>query len=311
MSEQDPNEVIAMLNQDIRGEHAAIVQYLRHAYAMEEGELACEIEAIARDEMRHLDWLSETVAELGGDPTLERGDMTLGGDSITQWMERNVGLEQDAIALYEQHIAVIEDPKIRRLLRRIVSDEAAHLHDFEHFVEKTRKKGMEPIAPLEKPAGKSTKMADMLNWGIRHEYTVILQYLYHSFVTPNEEVSEEMQDQAINEMQHLGWLAEELTESGGVPDIEETGVDQSRDTADMLRADIEIENDPKSVIDADVCTDCGACERACPMGIKLRAFTKKLEKDCLALFDWEAGLSLEIRPLLDHYKPDDPDDFMK
>jgi formate dehydrogenase subunit beta len=28
------------------------------------------------------------------------------------------------------------------------------------------------------------------------------------------------------------------------------------------------------------CTDCGACERACPVGINMRQFTKKLEKDC-------------------------------
>jgi formate dehydrogenase subunit beta len=40
------------------------------------------------------------------------------------------------------------------------------------------------------------------------------------------------------------------------------------------------------------CTDCGACERACPMGIKVRLLTKKLEKDCLELFDWEAGMEL-------------------
>ena len=59
------------------------------------------------------------------------------------------------------------------------------------------------------------------------------------------------------------------------------------------------------------CTDCGACERACPMGIKVRLLTKKLEKDCLELFDWEAGLSLEVRPPLDTYKPDDPDKFIK
>ncbi len=59
------------------------------------------------------------------------------------------------------------------------------------------------------------------------------------------------------------------------------------------------------------CTDCGACERACPMGIKVRLFTKKLEKDCLELFDWEAGLSLEDRPPLDAYRPEDPDDFIK
>jgi bacterioferritin len=243
MSGQDPKEVIAMLNEDIKGEHAAIVQYLRHAYAMGEGEMACEIEAIAREEMRHLDWLAETVVELGGEPTLDRGAMTIGGENIADWMQRDVGLEQDAIDLYEEHIKAIEDPKIKRLLRRIVSDEASHRGDFEHFVEKSKKEAMEPIAPLEVGGGKPTKLGDMLNWGVRHEYTVVLQYLYHSFMTPHEEVSEQLEDQAINEMQHLGWLAEELTDSGEVPDIEETGVDRSQDTADMLRADIAVERD--------------------------------------------------------------------
>lgn len=59
------------------------------------------------------------------------------------------------------------------------------------------------------------------------------------------------------------------------------------------------------------CTDCGACERSCPVGINMRVFTKKLEKDCLELFNWEAGLSLDVRPPLDTYKPDDPDQFIK
>lgn len=59
------------------------------------------------------------------------------------------------------------------------------------------------------------------------------------------------------------------------------------------------------------CTDCGACERACPVDIPVRQFTKKLEKDCLELFDWEAGMSLDVRPPLDTYRPDDPDDFIK
>ena len=59
------------------------------------------------------------------------------------------------------------------------------------------------------------------------------------------------------------------------------------------------------------CTDCGACERACPVGIRVRTFTKKLEKDCLDLFGWEAGLALDQRPPLDVYRPDDPDEFIK
>lgn len=59
------------------------------------------------------------------------------------------------------------------------------------------------------------------------------------------------------------------------------------------------------------CTDCGACQRACPVGINMRVFTKKLEKDCLEMFNWESGLSLEQRPPLDFYRPDDPEDFIK
>ena len=58
------------------------------------------------------------------------------------------------------------------------------------------------------------------------------------------------------------------------------------------------------------CTDCGACERACPMDIKVREFTKKLEKEVLELYDHEAGMSTENRPPLDVYQPDDPGDFI-
>jgi len=59
------------------------------------------------------------------------------------------------------------------------------------------------------------------------------------------------------------------------------------------------------------CTDCGSCERSCPVGINMRTLTKKLEKDCIDLFQWEAGMSLEVRPPLDTYQPGDPDDFIK
>ncbi|MBW2109694.1 MAG: 4Fe-4S dicluster domain-containing protein [Deltaproteobacteria bacterium] len=58
------------------------------------------------------------------------------------------------------------------------------------------------------------------------------------------------------------------------------------------------------------CTDCGACERACPMGIKVRAFTRKLEKDVSTLFGVEAGMDAETRPPMDVYRPDDPEDFI-
>ena len=59
------------------------------------------------------------------------------------------------------------------------------------------------------------------------------------------------------------------------------------------------------------CTDCGACEAACPMEIKVREFTRKLVKECQDLYDWEAGLSLDQRPPLETFQPNDPDTFIK
>jgi bacterioferritin len=60
-------------------------------------------------------------------------------------------------------------------------------------------------------------------------------------MTSNKDVKKEMEDQAINEMQHLGWLGEKMVDIGGNPRFEHTEVDQSTKTADMLRADIKIE----------------------------------------------------------------------
>ncbi len=58
------------------------------------------------------------------------------------------------------------------------------------------------------------------------------------------------------------------------------------------------------------CTDCGACERVCPMGISMRQFTKKLNKDAFELFGWKPGLDPEARPLLDFYNKDDYNEFV-
>jgi len=240
----EKRDIVDLLNKDIEDEHGAIIQYLSHAYAMGEGEVSCEIEALAREEMRHLDWLAETVVELGGVPSLKRGTMNMAGTSVPEWMGNDVGLEEGAIAQYKEQIEAIDDPRIGRLLRRILSDEESHHGDFEHFVEKAQREGLTDIRGTNQD-----KTTDTLNWGIEHEYTVVLQYLLQSYLTPSEEASEELQDQAINEMQHMGWLAEEVVGAEGTPVMEHTDVDRSTGTADMLRADIDVENQVASAYD--------------------------------------------------------------
>jgi len=240
----DKGKIVELLNQDLEGEHGAIIQYLTHAYAMGEGEMACEIEAIAREEMRHLDWLAEAIVELGGVPSLERGKMRMEGKSVVDWMKNGVMLEEDAMAPYREHIKLIDDPKIKRLLQRILSDEESHHGDFQHFVEKAQKEQAKDVR-----GSRQDRTTQILNQGIEHEYTVILQYLLHSYISPDKEVKRQMQDQAINEMQHLGWLAEELVDGGSNPRIEHTEVDRSTRTADMLRADIKVEKEVAAAYD--------------------------------------------------------------
>ncbi len=58
------------------------------------------------------------------------------------------------------------------------------------------------------------------------------------------------------------------------------------------------------------CVDCGACVRACPMGIDLRTFTYGLVKDAKELFGYTAGLDLEQVPMLMEFSASDSDNFI-
>ncbi len=58
------------------------------------------------------------------------------------------------------------------------------------------------------------------------------------------------------------------------------------------------------------CTNCGECDRVCPVDIPLRLLTRKLEKDMREFFEFEPGISTEPRNLLAEYKEDDPGGFI-
>jgi formate dehydrogenase subunit beta len=59
------------------------------------------------------------------------------------------------------------------------------------------------------------------------------------------------------------------------------------------------------------CTDCGACQSACPQGINMRRLTSKIEKDIRGMYGWEPGLDPEAQPPMSVFRPNDPEDFIK
>ena len=122
-------EVIKMLNADITGEIEAILTYLRHQFVCGVCEISHTMEETARDEMRHVEWLSEKVVGLGGIPTIEHAQLHLEGEDLPAMLKRDVGLEEMAIKQYEEHIDAITDPKIRHLLKKIMNEEIEHAEE--------------------------------------------------------------------------------------------------------------------------------------------------------------------------------------
>lgn len=59
------------------------------------------------------------------------------------------------------------------------------------------------------------------------------------------------------------------------------------------------------------CTGCGACERACPMDIRLTYLTGKLNRDARELYGFEAGVHPEAPPPLSTFDPEDQQEFIK
>jgi ferredoxin len=58
------------------------------------------------------------------------------------------------------------------------------------------------------------------------------------------------------------------------------------------------------------CTSCGACERACPMDIKMTYLTEKLNEDMRQKYSFEAGMDAVTPPPFSTITLDDKSRFV-
>jgi Fe-S oxidoreductase len=59
------------------------------------------------------------------------------------------------------------------------------------------------------------------------------------------------------------------------------------------------------------CTDCGECERACPVNIPLRSLTRGMYHIVDELFHYQAGMDKDASPFLVAYEATDTGDFIR
>jgi len=59
------------------------------------------------------------------------------------------------------------------------------------------------------------------------------------------------------------------------------------------------------------CTDCGECERACPVNIPLRSLTREMYGIVAELFHYKPGMDKDAPPLLAAYEATDTEDFVR
>lgn len=235
-------EIVALLNHDMTMEHQAIVQYLLAAWAIG-GEVGSSIEGIARDEMRHFKWFAHAVVSLGGDPTVGRAPIERGTDPAAL-VRTNASAEDMAVVTYRQHREAIPYQNIKKLLDRIISDEQHHAGKFRAMLPKVE--GMPAPQYHEPTTDKEKILYRYLEEDVSGEYSAILRYLHQSFVVKDGWLSKALEDRAIDEMKHLGWMAEEKSEAGGEPGMSPDPITLTADLREIFTNDVKLEQEAEA-----------------------------------------------------------------
>jgi bacterioferritin len=236
MKDLEREKIIQYFNYNISLEHAAIIQYLFHAYTIGEAETENELEEIAREEMKHLRMFAHKVVELGGDPAISnRATVFLHAPTLEDLMQLDIDAELMAIDEYSRQLKDITDDSAKRILTRVINDETAHSKIFLKMKENLKNMIKDSSSQKEQ---ERMEIAALLNDILQKQYKKILEELYQSFITrfKNPHLSDELEQKAIDKMKHFGWIAEELSEKRYEIDVSLPSINKIQDEKSILQS---------------------------------------------------------------------------
>jgi len=147
-------KVIDLLNQARSRELTAISQYMEQHYELEDqdfGKLGSKLKEIAIQEMKHAEKLAERILYLKGEPTSKPDGVAKKGQKIQEMLTTDIGLETQAIKMYNEAVLVCQsekDQKSKDIFESLLGDEEEHLNYFENTKDHVDKLGAAYIATL-------------------------------------------------------------------------------------------------------------------------------------------------------------------
>lgn len=225
------DELIAMLNKDMAEEHAAIIRYLVHAWM--EGEdtpIGASLLSRSREEMWHMHWLGMIIGQLGGEPQFKPAPYPYDPTNRATIFKSYVEYEKKLIPHYNNEAEKVDDPHIRRVLRREAWESAVHARKFQRILDK-----LSPDEARSAPGGKlkvPEGFIDILQNDVTNKYNEMLQHIRYSWVLQKKgTLAWNLMDQAMEKMKHIAHVAEDIGGNGIPPEFKPGRIDTSK-TAD-------------------------------------------------------------------------------
>lgn len=147
-------KVIELLNSARARELTAISQYMAQHYELEDqdfGKLGTKFKEIAIAEMKHAEKLAERILFLKGEPISKPDGTIKKGESIEAMLKTNMGLEEEAIKMYNESSTICaaeKDQISKELFEELLKDEEEHLNYFENVKDHVEKLGAAYLATL-------------------------------------------------------------------------------------------------------------------------------------------------------------------
>lgn len=228
-------ELIALLNRDIKDEHAAIIRYLVHGWL--EGEdtpLGASLLSRSREEMWHMHWLGMIVGQLGGEPDFIPAPYPYDPTNRATIFKSYVEYEEKLIPHYNAEADMVDDSHIKRVLQREAWESAIHARKFKRILGKIRSEEADGV-----PGGEpelSREFLDMLQGEVTDKYNEMLQHIRYSWVFQGKGLSAwQLMDQAMEKMKQIAHFAEDIGGNGIPPQFNPEQIDKSKSISKALK----------------------------------------------------------------------------